>query len=928
MDPSNELADIYVMLSWMNNFAGRFQSAIDYEQKAIKVFKLIEAIEEIEYRYLNIAFAYDKLGEYDSAIFYNETAMSFADSTSFSNCYNAFGRIYNSQFYKSGDTSLLDMAVDWYLKGLQSPEIGDGLKAGIHNNLYHAYYKYGTKEMDSVALYHLKQTIPNAVKTKDAFYTIPGNFLWRGKLLIRDGKYDSAIVLYNKGLEIADSALSNFSMSSYSLSYYGLQDRYYLRTRKSDAFYLLYEVYSTIGDHKKALDYYINYKNAREDIYREDTKNLIAMIEAEAENEKTSNQISLLAKENEVKDLRINRSRIFIYSLGGLILLLLFVGVLFIRQRRIRTALKEQKLTHDLELKKVESDKLKELDKMKSHFFANVSHEFRTPLTLILGFLEEFKSMNNDRESQHKLTIMQRNALRLQNLINQLLSLSKLESGKMKLKIKEEDIVTLSKGYTQSFESLAKQKNIKLEFISKKENIPAYIDKDKYEKILYNLISNAFKFTGEGGVVRIAVSSQQAVVGNTLTDSLGQSTANCKLRTAELEGSSVCIKISDTGTGIPPEKLPHIFDRFYQADDTYKADDEGTGIGLALVKELVEIHHGRINVESDPDSYRGEKGTTFTVVLPIGKDSFQPEDFVTVDEPEEKKGDPITKIEQENIADIIIEPENNKEKIEEEVLTGENIKPLLLVVEDNEDMRYYIRTNISSDFHITEAENGEQGYMKAIDKVPDLIISDVMMPKMDGIELCKKLKIDERTSHIPVILLTARASMEDRLEGLETGADDFLTKPFDQQELLIRAKNLIRQRKKLQKQFTQKAKLLGLNEVLKLPEYGINSADQKFLTKAIDIVNSHIEDEDFTTETFRQELTMSNTQLFRKLKSLVGMSASGFIRSARLNRAAELLKRKTGNVTEIAFQVGFNNLSYFTKCFQEQFGVLPSEYNT
>jgi len=557
-------------------------------------------------------------------------------------------------------------------------------------------------------------------------------------------------------------------------------------------------------------------------------------------------------------------------------------------------ALKEQKLEHDLTLKKMESDKLKELDKMKSRFFANISHEFRTPLTLILGPLEKFRSKNKDQESQTDLNLMQRNALRLQNLINQLLSLSKLESGKMKLKVKKEDIVSLSKGYTQSFESLAKQKNIKLEFKSDQENILVYLDQDKYEKILFNLISNAFKYTGSGGTITVQV---------------GRSSIQ----------NSIQVSVSDTGSGVDSKKLPNIFDRFYQADDNNTKYQEGTGIGLALAKELVELHHGTITVESEPD-----KGTTFTLTLPIGKDHFNPEDFISVDEQEEKEGDSIIMVEQEGYPDIISETQGSDE--DDDILIQEDAKPLLLIVEDNQDMRYYIRSNISGDFRLTEAEDGEHGYAKAIEKVPDLIISDVMMPKMDGIELCRKLKTDERTSHIPVILLTARASMEDRLEGLETGADDFLTKPFDQQELIVRVRNLILQRKKLQEKFKQNAKQLGLAQVLNLPESGLNSIDQKFLNKAFEIVNKHMEDEEFTAETFRNEIAMSKTQLHRKLSSLLGQSASVFIRSIKLKKAAELLKSKAGNVTEIALQLGFSNPSYFSKCFKDEFGVNPSDY--
>jgi signal transduction histidine kinase/DNA-binding response OmpR family regulator len=551
--------------------------------------------------------------------------------------------------------------------------------------------------------------------------------------------------------------------------------------------------------------------------------------------------------------------------------------------------LKRQKLRQELELEHVEAEKLKELDTMKSRFFANISHEFRTPLTLILGPLEKIRTQITD-EAQKDLDIMHRNARRLQILINQLLSLSKLESGQMKLHTREENIVALVNGYIQSFESLAKQKNIDLSFTSLEKKVQLFVDKEKMEKILSNLLSNALKFTGEGGRIEVTVSSQQI---------------------EDLPGKWVRLIVSDTGRGILPDKLEHIFDRFYQADDSYTKDQEGTGIGLALTQELVELHHGKITVESESD-----KGTTLTVLLPLGKEHLKPEEIEDTDSDWDGEfvdwEDPGEQIVESGIHESL--PDEDPEK--------EGSKPLLLIVEDNDDLRLYIRSYLAKDYSISEAIDGEMGLEKAIKNIPDLVISDVMMPKMDGYQLCRKLKTDERTSHIPVILLTAKASMEDKLEGLETGADDFLIKPFDQQELLLRIKNLIHQRRKLQQLFAGNISSIG-----ELSDISITSMDKIFIQKSIEVVEKNISDANFSMEQFGQGMNMSRMQLHRKMRALVDQSPGEFIRTIRLNWAAILLKEKTANIAEIAYDVGFSNPSYFSECFRNQFGKLPSEYS-
>jgi signal transduction histidine kinase/ligand-binding sensor domain-containing protein/DNA-binding response OmpR family regulator len=556
------------------------------------------------------------------------------------------------------------------------------------------------------------------------------------------------------------------------------------------------------------------------------------------------------------------------------------------------------KMKHQLEMEHVEAEKLKELDHLKSSFFANISHEFRTPLTLILGPLQGMLSKTKDPESKKEFGIMQRSALRLQRLIDQLLSLAKLEAGQMKLQASENNIVRLVKSYLQQFESLAIQKGIDLTFRSKEEEIPVFVDPDKLEKVLYNLLSNAFKFTGDGGRIVVEVGSRQSAVSSSQF-----AVPSHQFTTSPLH-QFITITISDTGSGIPPDKLPYIFDRFYQADDANSRRYEGTGIGLALTKELVELHHGTIKVESEVG-----KGTAFFVNLPLGKKHLKTEEISNIEHPTSNIQHPASSI-QHPVSSIRYQLE----------------KPALLIVEDNADLRDYIHEYLIDSYQVIEAADGKEGLEQAIEKIPDLIISDVMMPKMDGFELCARLKTDERTSHIPVILLTARAGMESKIEGLETGADDFITKPFEIEELLVRIKNLIEQRRKLRERFLKNADKIGLSRLIELPESGMASMDQKFLQKATGIVEKHLENPGFSVDLFINEMAVSQVQLYRKLKAIVNMSGNEFIRFIRLSHAARMIIQKSGNITQIAYAVGFNNPSYFAECFKKQFGILPSEY--
>lgn len=534
-----------------------------------------------------------------------------------------------------------------------------------------------------------------------------------------------------------------------------------------------------------------------------------------------------------------------------------------------------------------QAERLTELDKLKSRFFANISHEFRTPLTLILGPLAHLQSVSKERETRKQLPVIIRNGKRLLQLINQLLDLSKLEAGALKLNLQPHDVISFLKGVLYAFSSRAEQHNISLLFNSEYDSLIMEFDQERFEEIFANLLSNAFKFTEDGGKIEVAVSSS-----------------------AQSEFIEMMVK--DSGVGIPAEKMLHIFDRFYQADSSSTREYEGSGIGLALTKELVELHGGRISVESDVG-----KGTTFIVRLPVPDVSISDFGMRISDLKEKGEAQRAERMAQEKKPLTI-----NQQLVTSSNETSEIRNPkseIVLLVEDHPDMRAYIRQHLDGNYKILEAKDGKEGLASAIDNIPDLIISDVMMPKMGGFELCEKLKTDERTSHIPVIILTAKAEESDKLAGLETGADAYLTKPFSARELQVRVKNLIEQRRKLRKRFSQ-------HTMLKPAEVAVTSIDQQFLEKIIKIVEAHIGDEQFNVESLADEAAMHKKQLTRKLRALTGLAPGQFILSFRLQRAAELIRKNAGSIADISYQTGFNAPAYFSKVFRKQYGCTPREY--
>ncbi len=523
---------------------------------------------------------------------------------------------------------------------------------------------------------------------------------------------------------------------------------------------------------------------------------------------------------------------------------------------------------------KIAQAQLQEHDKLKSLFFANISHEFRTPLTLILGQIDSLMSGNIGMKEKGKLQIAERNAQRLLTLINQLLDLSKLESGSMELKAEQHNIVSFLKSRLYSFESLAESQKIILKFESEYKNIPVVFDPDKMEKIFYNLISNALHFTDSEGEIE---------VGLNIIDSI------------------VEIRVKDSGIGIPSDRLPHIFDRFYQVDGSATRKHEGTGIGLALTKELIELHKGNISVNSK----KGE-GSEFIIQLPLGDFESEKDEFYKL------KTDISVQIND-------FDTTETEEKTPVLNSSGPDKDEIILIVEDNSDVRNYIRELMETDYKVIEASNGEEGLSEANDEIPDLIITDVMMPEMDGFQFCKTVRNNEKTSHIPLVMLTAKAGFEDKIEGLESGIDAYMTKPFKAKELEVQVKNLLKQRKLLRERFSKLT-------VIKPSEVSAISADQVFLQKAIEKIENHFGDFQFSVEHLAEHLNMSISQLNRKLNALIGQPSGQLIRSLRLQRAADLLKQNSASVSEICYNLGFNDHAYFSRAFKKQFGCSPSAY--
>ncbi len=576
-----------------------------------------------------------------------------------------------------------------------------------------------------------------------------------------------------------------------------------------------------------------------------------------------------------------NQSNIIIAISISLALALVFGGILFYYLKE------NKKINKKLELQNEEiarqrnqlielMGKVKEATDAKFNFFTNISHELRTPLTLIMGPLEDtLSSPKLHFTIKNNLEFIQRNTIRLLRLINQLMDFRKIEESKMKLNASESNISAFVTEITNSFRDLARKKSISFNVTSKVKDLKLWFDVNMLDKVLFNLLSNAFKFTGENGTINVTIDRQA-------------------------DGSMALIKVEDTGIGMTSEDAEHAFDVFYQGhSSTFK----GTGLGLSLSKELISLHHGTITVKSEKG-----RGTAFEISLPTGKSHLEPGEIATEETLQNTIYEDI-KIYTADLEPVLLEKEPSAVSKDYSIL----------VIEDNDDLRTFLRNRLTGVYEVHEAENGEKGIKLAFDIVPDLIISDIILPGQNGLHITETLKQDMRTSHIPVILLTAKSSMEEQIEGIKSQADAFIVKPFNLKYLEETIKNLLKNRAVLREHYTSELPSETRSN-------SSNKIDRRFINEFTAIVENNLSNEDFAVDDICKAIGISRVQLYRKVKALIGYNVNDYILNVRLQKAKFLLANEKLSISEVSFKVGFSSQGYFSTVFKSKFGVTPSEF--
>jgi signal transduction histidine kinase/DNA-binding response OmpR family regulator len=829
--PDRDLeASYYNLIGNIKRQENKYEQALENYIKSVKLFEQQNNLKGLTQALSNVGNIHSLIGNTDKALEYAleslETAIAANVKSSIAYSHRLIGRIYRKQDRPDEALRAYKDAMVIYRQLGDRRDYGETqLSVG---NIYYDKGQFREAANEYQSALNLFRTLPDPFSMSYCYLSAGNTYIMLQNYKLAKDYLDSAISI---------SVKHNASVV------------------RMDSYALLSDIYEKQGDYKLSKEYLNRHFALRDSVNQVQNRKAVAEIEARYESEKKDDAIRILNAENELKATQIkSKNNERNYLLIFLALSVALAGIIYNRYK----------------VKQRANEKLKELDQIKSRFFSNVSHEFRTPLSLIIGPLEEKLKKIDDTSGKEDLLMMHRNAKRLQNLINQLLDLSKIEAGSMELHLQEGELSSVIRLIGSTFSSLAERKGL----IYKQEIFhgpyKGCYDRDKLEKMLNNLLSNAFKFTPEGGLVNMK---------------------------ATINDGKVFIEVKDSGIGIPEEKLGVIFNRFYQIDDSITRSSEGSGIGLALTKELAELHRGTLSASS-----REGIGSIFSLVLPITREAFRDLPVAVESLKEATIGDPSSS-EYEPLA----------------VIDTDESKPLILVAEDNTDMQRFIYDLLKEKYRVVCVSNGKEAFERAKAIVPDIVITDWMMPIMDGLTCCEKIKTTDATCHIPVLMLTARADQSSKLEGLETGADDYLVKPFNTHELTVRVHNLIEQRKKLREVFSK--------EIILMPkEISLPSRDAIFLTNLLALLEKKYADPDFSVEELSEEVSMSRMQLHRKLKALTDQSPGEFLRRFRLERAKQLLSVDGMQVSEVCFKVGFNNVSHFSKAFRDFTGITPTEF--
>ncbi|MEO6282746.1 MAG: response regulator [Dyadobacter sp.] len=869
--------DIYIRLS-------RFYFGVDQKQAQINAEAALKLAEKLSFHKgiaaakIWLAMNYQMMGQNEAAVRNALGAEAIAEKYEFP---GLLAESYRTLAFIYTDLEDLKKTEDYYLKGLKYAIISKnfGLQARILNGLGDVEMR---KDKPYEALKRFFQSLALAREHSMSFYlpvilsNIGATYGTSLKNTILQEKYlkEALLAARKSGNRYVEATvLANMGQMFTKMGKYRESEMYLHQSLKVDqesgikngtqkVYLKLVELSMKQNNFPKAKQYIDEYYELRNSLLNEEKSKQIVQLEEQFKSEKREQKIQLLEQE---KRWQIASKNFWI--IGSVLLFIAAVIIYYLQQSRNR---KSRQL---LEVQKTLIDQLEETDLLKSRFFANISHEFRTPLALILAPIEEILNSPNPSIYDHKdLKMVRRNANRLLDLVNQLLDLSKLEAGKMSLQIQQGNLQEWLRVLTASFESLAEAKKITFTANIEMARPDAWFDKDKLEKIISNILSNAFKFTPAGGNVTLSIH-------------------------ANADDSEMLITLADTGIGIAREDVPHVFSPFYQVRRTVDDSQPGTGLGLAMVSELVKLHRGKLDFRSEQAA-----GTIINIALPISREKLHfAEEMMLETEP------------------VILKTTKEEHYITTDIEPNSEAPDCILIVEDNPELRNFIANVFHDQFKVITANDGEEGLKTAIDMMPDLIISDVMMPRMDGIELTQQIRDHELTSHIPVLLLTAKSDRESRMDGLRTGADDYLAKPFSTEELRVRVTNLISLRKKLAAKYR--------NEIMNgATKERVPSSDDKFVASLRAAIDAHMGNASFSVEQLAEEMCLSRTQLFRKVKALLDISPNELINDIRLQRAAILIRSKADSLTQISYSVGFSEQSYFAKRFRRKYGVSPSEY--